>query len=48
MRTNNKETRQIFEKKYEYNEAVHRLFIDLMIQLAVQSYIVFLFSLVST
>jgi len=29
IKTNNKENCQIFQKKWEYNEAVYRLFIDL-------------------
>jgi hypothetical protein len=28
IKTNNKESRQIFEKKCEYNEAVYQLLID--------------------
>jgi len=42
--------RQILEKKWEYNEEVHQLFIDfrkLMIQLGGRSYIRFSLSLVS-
>jgi len=34
--------------KYEYNEADHRVFIDLKIQLAVRPCIIFPFSSVST
>jgi len=42
--------RQILDKKWEYNEAVHLLFIDLrklMIQLGERSFITFSLSLVS-
>ena len=41
---------KILEKKWEYNEAVHELFIDLrkfMFQLGGRSYIIFSLSLVS-
>ena len=41
-------TRQMLEKKWEYTEAVHQLFISLrklMIQLGGRSYIIFLWSL---
>jgi len=43
-------TRQIFEKKWEYNEVVLQLFIDLkkaMIQLGLRPFIIFSLSLVS-
>ena len=42
--------RQILEKKWQYNEVVHQLCVDLrklMIQLGGRSYIIFLLSLVS-
>jgi len=42
--------RQILEKKWEYNETLHQLFIDfrkLMIQLGGRSYIIFSLNLIS-